>query len=79
MSVLTYHQLQTVLAYLLDHASLQLFPQVDYVLLQKLKGSDQFSVSLAREIRDTNFWELYVSASKQASLVDVMRVLQKIN
>ena len=68
------------MAYILDHAEIQLYPQVDFVLLTKLKQSDA-CFTLDGEIKDPYFWDYYVSASgtKQASLIEVMRIMQKIS
>lgn len=76
--ILTYNQLRMICTYFWDF-SIQLYPQVDFVILQKLEGGIS-PLLLDDELSDPSFWEFYISLDSQhAPLIDVFRVLQKLS
>ena len=57
----------------------QIYPQVDYVLVSKLESG--FSqVTLQEELTDPLFWDLYVSMeTSNYPVMDVFRAIQKLS
>ena len=57
--VLTYNQLRMIFSYFWDYP-VQLYPQVDFVILSKLKSGIS-PLILQVELTDPFFWDYYVS------------------
>jgi hypothetical protein len=58
----------------------QIYPQVDYVLVSKLESGGFSQVTLQEELTDPLFWDLYVSMdTSNYPAMDVFRVIQKLS